>query len=129
MELDYIDNFNEYGDNMVRLYNFDKLQAIMFCEILHQHVIISKKELDLTTLDFIHARNCSLTLRIAEIDDGITSTDNKIFFCDLTLAAYENMLRLLQPYCIKECKGYQYLYDIDSLTDFVFSPWGEEITP
>ena len=124
MELDYIENFNEYGDNIVRLYNFDKLQAIQFCQILHQNIIVNKKQLDLATIDFIQARNCNLILRVSDTDEGITSIDNKVFYCDLTIRAYEQMLLLLEPFCKKETKGYQWLYDIDSLTDFLFSPSG-----
>jgi len=124
MELDYIENFNEYGDNIVRLYNFDKLQANKFCQILHQNIIVNKSQLDLATIDFIEARNCSLMLRISSLDEGITSSDNKIFYCDLTIIGYEQMLLLLEPFCKKETKGYQMLYDIDSLTDFLFSPSG-----
>ena len=124
MELDYIENFNEYGDNIVRLYNFDKLQAIQFCQILHQNIIVNKNQLDLATIDFIQARNCSLMLRVSDTDEGITSPDNKVFYCDLTIGGYEQMLLLLEPFCKKETKGYQMLYDIDSLTDFLFSPSG-----
>ncbi len=129
MELDYLDHINAYGDNIVRLYNFDKSQALKFCNILHQTLIVAQKNLVLDTVDFIQGRNCSLTLRLSETDEGITSEDNKKFFCDLTLATYENMLLLLQPFCKKETKAYQYLYDVDSLTDFLFTPngsWEEE---
>jgi hypothetical protein len=63
-------------------------------------------------------------LRISSLDEGITSSDNKIFYCDLTISGYEQMLLLLEPFCKKETKGYQMLYDIDSLTDFLFSPSG-----
>jgi len=30
MELDYIEEVNEFEENVVRLYNFDKYQAIQF---------------------------------------------------------------------------------------------------
>lgn len=124
MKLDYIDNVNEYGDNIVRLYEFDKLQAIKFRKMLHQTIIKKKTQLDLSTVSFIELRNCNLIIRIADIDDGI-STNNKIeFYCDMTLEGYEKLLALIEPYCTKEIKGYQWLYDIDSQTDFLFSPSG-----
>jgi len=129
MELDYIDHINAYGDNIVRLYNFDKSQAVQFCKILHQTLLIDQKELHLHTLDFVQARNCSLVLRLSETDEGITSSNSKSFFCDLTVRSYENMLALLEPFCKKETKAYQFLYDVDSLTDFLFTPngsWEEE---
>jgi hypothetical protein len=124
MELDYIDHINAYGDNIVRLYNFDKSQAMLFCNILHQNLIVDQKELELCKLDFIQARNCSLVLRISATDEGITSSDNQSFFCDMTKEGYKQMLILLEPFCLKETKAYQLLYDIDSLTDFLFSPNG-----
>ncbi|MFZ4399260.1 MAG: hypothetical protein ACOYO1_04435 [Bacteroidales bacterium] len=124
MELDYIDNFNAYGDNIIRLYNFDRKESVKFYEILFQQIIVNKTELKLSSIDFIQARNCSLTMQISDIDEGITSTDDKSFICRLTKGGYEKMLQLLLPFCEKETKGFQYLYDIDSLTDFLFTPSG-----
>ncbi|WP_299671209.1 hypothetical protein [uncultured Polaribacter sp.] len=40
----------------------------------------------------------------------------------LTLEGFTNMTKLLEPFCQKESKGYQYLYDIDNPTDLLFSP-------
>jgi len=124
MQLDYIDNFNEYGENIIRLYDFDSAQANKFEQAIKQVLITNKKPLELTTLDFIQARNCNLTLRISDEDAGITTSDNKLFFCDMTISGYEQMVLLLEPFCKKETKGFQWLYDIDTLTDFLFSPGG-----
>lgn len=124
MNLDYIDKTNEYGDNMVRLYDFDKAESIKFRDAVQQTIIVNKKLLPLTTLDFIHARNCYLTLRISDEEEGITTTDKVNFVCDLTLNGYEHMISLLETFCKKETKGYQWLYDVDSQTDFLFSPGG-----
>jgi len=122
--LDYIDHINTYGDNLVRLYDFDRLQAEKFRQTIQETIIVNKKQLDLTKTDFIQSRNCQLVLRIAHEDAGITTSDKIHFFCDLTLNGYEQMILLLKPFCAKETKGYQYLYDIDSSTDFLFSPSG-----
>jgi hypothetical protein len=124
MKLNYIDNLNEYGDNVVRLFDFDKLQSIKFRDLVEEFVVGKKQELDLATIDFIEAINCNLILRIAEEDEGILSEDNVNFYCDLTLEGYNQMLILLQPFCEKETKGFKYLYDIDSLTDLLFAPAG-----
>ena len=32
------------------------------------------------------------------------------------------MVRLLEPFCKKETKGHQYLYDVDTPTDLLFAP-------
>jgi len=124
MMLDYNDHINTYGDNLVRLYDFDRVQAEKFSKAIQETIIINKKQLDLTTTDFIQGRNCHLTLRISKEDLGITTLDKINFFCDLTLIGYEKMILLLRPFCSKETKGHQYLYDIDSSTDFLFSPNG-----
>jgi|SRR5208283_4845016 len=124
MILDYIDHINTYGDNVVRLYSFDRLQASKFRQTILETIIVNNKQLDLTMIDFIQVRNCKLTLRISDENEGITSSDRINFFCDLTISGYEQMISLLKPFCEKETKGYQYLYDVDSLTDFLFSPGG-----
>ena len=124
MKLDYIENINTYGDNVVRLYDFDMKQADKFRLAIAKSIFIDKRELELKTLDFIQARNCELTLRVSNENEGISSIDNKTFFCDLTIEGYLQMINLLEPFCIKETKGYQWLYEVDSQTDFLFSPGG-----
>ena len=124
MKLDYIDSINEYGDNIVRLYEFDSSQAEKFQLMIKQVIIKKRSTLDLATVDFIEARNCNLILRISDEEQGITTSDDKIFFCDMTVEGYEKMVVLLEPFCKKQTKGFQWLYDIDSSTDFLFSPAG-----
>ncbi|MDA3930606.1 MAG: hypothetical protein PF541_16790, partial [Prolixibacteraceae bacterium] len=60
MELDFLDNINEYGDNVVRLYNFNKEEAIKFRDLIQTSIIQNKTKLDLSTFDFIERRNCNL---------------------------------------------------------------------
>ena len=62
MELDYIPDVNEYGENVVRLYNFDKSQAIKFRALIEDTIINRKQKLDLSKVDFIEGRNCNLVL-------------------------------------------------------------------
>tara|TARA_B110001450_G_scaffold238142_1_gene244945 strand:+ start:7427 stop:7807 length:381 start_codon:yes stop_codon:yes gene_type:complete len=124
MKLDYIDNLNEFGENVIRLYDFDKNQAIKFRDLIENTIINGKKQLDLSKIEFIEPRNCNLILGLFKSEEGIFSKDNKTFYCALTIEGYINMIKLLQPFCLKETKGYQYLYDIDNPTDFLFSPAG-----
>ena len=124
MELDYIENINEFGENIVRLYNFDKSQAIQFRDLIKDTIVNKKQKLDLSQVEFIEARNCNLILGLFKTDEGIISNDNKTFYCALTLESFKNILKLLEPFCKKETKAYQFLYDIDNPTDFLFSPAG-----
>ena len=124
MELDYIESINAFDDNVVRLYNFDKSQAIKFRDLIKDTVVIRKQKLDLSQVEFIESRNCNLILGLFREDEGILSDDNKTFYCLLTLESYKTMLELLEPFCNKETIGYQYLYDVDNPTDLLFSPAG-----
>lgn len=124
MQLDFIDNLNGYGDNVVRLYSFDMSEAIKFRNALSSFLSSGAPVLDLDSLDFIEERNCKLSLAISDEDLGIITRDNTTFYCAMTQKGFEGILDLLEPFCEKETKGYQMLYDIDSLTDFLFSPAG-----
>lgn len=122
MELDYIDNFNGLNENIVRLYNFNKAEAILFRDLLLDTLIDKKQKLDLAEIDFITPRNCNLIFGLFKSDEGILTKDNETFFCILTHDGFKKMITLLEPFCKKESKGYQYLYDIDNPTDLLFCP-------
>lgn len=124
MTLDYIQDINEYGDDLVRLFDFNMSEAILFRDAIQDSIILKNEELDVSALEFIQSRNCSLILVIGAEDEGIFSNRDLHFICSLTKESYQKMISLLEPFCIKETKGYQYLYDLDSPTDFLFSPAG-----
>lgn len=124
MKLDYISNFNEYGESIVRLYEFDRSEAELFQQAIKESLVLKNSELDVSSLPFIQARNCNLILRIASEDIGITTPDEQNFICELTHQGYVQLIATLEPFCKKETRGYQWLYDIDSNIDFLFSPAG-----
>ena len=122
MELDYIENFNGLDENLVRLYNFDKKEAIKFKNLLEETVINKKQKLNLAEIDFIETRNCNLIFGLFKTDEGILTKDDENFFCILTLESFKNMVKLIEPFCKKETRGHQYLYDVDTPTDLLFCP-------
>lgn len=122
MEVDYIDNVNGFDEHVVRLYNFNKEEATKFSALIKETVIEKKQRLDVSEIDFIEARNCNLIFGLFKSDEGILTKDKQTFFCVLTLAGFENMLQLIAPYCQKETRSYQYLYDIDNPTELLFCP-------
>ncbi|PQJ79775.1 hypothetical protein [Polaribacter porphyrae] len=122
MKLDYIDNYNELQENLVLLYNFDMVEAIKFRDLLIEIVILKKQKLDLSQVDFIEPVNCNLILGLFKTDEGILTKDNQTFFCILTLQGFENVIKLIEPFCKKETRSHQYLYDIDNPTDLLFCP-------
>lgn len=122
MKLDYVHNFNDLEENLVRLYNFNIAEAIRFRNLLIEIVVLKKQKLDLSQIDFIEPVNCNLILGLFKSDEGILTKDNRTFFCVLTLKGFENMIRLIEPFCKKESRGHQYLYDIDNPTELLFCP-------
>ena len=122
MKLDYIDNYNGLHENIVRLFNFDKAEAILFRDLLKETIIDKKQKLDVSQVDFIDTEECNLIFGLFKTDEGILTKDNKTFFCILTLESFIEMVRLLEPFCKKETKGHQYLYDVDTPTDLLFAP-------
>ena len=124
MELDFIDQVNEYGESVVRLYNFTKEEATIFRDLIKSTLIERNIRLDLSKIDFIESRNCNLILGLFKTDEGILSSDHENFYCALTIENYKDMLTLIEPFCNKDTKSHQYLYDIDNPIDFLFSPAG-----
>lgn len=122
MQLDYIENYNGLNENIVRLFDFDKTEAIKFRNLLQTTVVYNKQKLDVSQIDFINTANYNLIFGLFKTDEGILSKDNKNFFCILTMESYIKMIKLLEPFCQKETRGYQYLYDVDTPTDLLFAP-------
>lgn len=42
MMLDYIDPINAYGDNIIRLYDFDRLQAEKFSNAIEETILLTQ---------------------------------------------------------------------------------------
>jgi hypothetical protein len=125
MILDFLPHINNFGDNLVRLYDFDKKEAIKFAGAVKLTIVDSFQVLDLSKLDFIDRKeDINLIMRLAYENEGIRSNDNKTFYCDLTLEGFEEILRLIKPFCEKDTRSHEYLYDVDSNTDLLFSPMG-----
>ena len=122
MKLEFLDTINEYGDHIVKLYDFDKVEAAKLRKAIQETIINANESLDLNSLDFIQPVNCKLILHISDADEGIFSNNHQTFFCDLTVDGYKEMLRLIEPYCNKSMRSFQMLYDLDTEIDFLFSP-------
>ena len=121
MKLKFLENINEYDEHAIRLNDFDKEQAGLFLAILKDLTAHKNHAVTLTDFEFIEPVNCQLVLRVTDTDEGISTEDNEYFFCDLTLDAYKEMIKLVEPFCLKETDTFQYLYDLDNPIDFIFS--------
>ena len=127
MKLKFLENINEYDEHAVRLNDFDKTQAAMFLQILIDLTKNAGQFINLSDYEFIEPINCELILRVSETDEGIITDDYKLFFCDLTLETYAEIIKLIEPFCIKETDAYRILYDLDNPIDFIFSAGKENL--
>jgi hypothetical protein len=121
MKLKFLENINEFDEHAVRLNDFDKAQAALFLQILKDLIKSENAFVNLSEFGFIEPINCELILRVSETDEGITTEDYKHFFCDLTLEGYAEIIKLIEPFSIKETDAYRILYDLDNPIDFIFS--------
>lgn len=124
MKLESLNDVNKNNDSIVRLFEFDKVQAEKLRQAISNTVIKSETPLDLTTLDFIDPINCNLIFSLADTDIGIVVKDNNTYICLLSLAGYQTIIKLLEPFCHAENVGYQWLYDNDNPIDLLFSTDG-----
>ena len=131
MKLEFLKDTTEAGhfsddvnEQLIRLYDFDAMEAEQFCIKIQEQLIDKKQSLDFLELDFIESVNCNLILQISSDDEGITTNDNTNFVCKLTLEQYTEILKLCKPFCLDKSRGYRWLYELDTPIDFLFSPHG-----
>ena len=116
MKLEFLEDISDGGKypnadpaELIRLYDFDNIQATMLNDIIQKRIINQNQIVDLTTIDFIQPLNCSLTLQISNEDFGILLIDKNEFICRLTTDSYKKMTMLIDPFCENGRKGYQWL--------------------
>jgi hypothetical protein len=131
MKLDYLKNLSaelEFSDlpvdQLVRLYDFNGEEARRFRTLVQEQLLDGGGSVDVSKLDFVESVNCSLVLNLSEEDLGMLTEDEKTFHCDMTRAAYTQLVYLLGAFCGEKCKGFQWLYEMDNPIEFLFSQSG-----
>jgi len=93
---------NVVSERLIRLYDFNRHQALSLKEVIEKELLVRQKDISLSSLDFVEPINCSLTLKLSIVDRGIALVDNGDFECYLTDTAYKEMTYLIEPIL---CKG------------------------
>ncbi|MCF6406820.1 hypothetical protein L3C95_28235 [Chitinophaga filiformis] len=131
MKIEFLDDISAGGkftqvvsNQLVRLYDFNTIQATKLKENITEKILKTNQMLDLSSLDFIEPINCNLMFVISDKDEGLKTDDNFNFMCALTLSSYQEMVLLIEPFCEEGTDGYQWLYEIDTPIDLLFSPGG-----
>lgn len=120
MKIEFLPNVNGHKEHVIRIFDFDMAQATLFYNTI-QELITEGASIHLADLDFIEPVNCNLSLRVAGYDQGILSDDDHHFFCKMSVAGYEGMMKIIEPYCHKQSRSFSWLYDLDTPIDLLFS--------
>lgn len=95
---------------LIRLYDFDAEQARRLQQMVLRLTNGQNEAVALHAEPDVHPINgCELTLRERERDQGVREVTKMKFECTLTKAAWLDVGALIQPFCLGESAGYQWL--------------------
>ncbi len=130
MKLELLDDLTDGGKykdafpiQLIRLYDFDLIETRKLIDQITTSILEKETNLDLGHLDFIEKINCNVVLRLSQTSMGIKPVDGFNFNCDLTRADFKDMLLRIEPF-LADQNGFQWLYDIETSIEFLFSPGG-----
>ncbi len=127
MKLEFLANVNIHypDDSIIRLYDFDEKETLELMNIIHK-LIENKNEIVLDKAPFITSSTCGLILRLSNQDIGIKNNYDNVYICQLKGETYLEMIELLKPFSqSNDNTMYQWLYDINTPIDFLYSSSGE----
>jgi hypothetical protein len=134
MKLEYLDDITDGGkypyadpEKLIRLYDFTKSEAKKLMESIQFKILNQNTELKLSSLEFVHPINCSLTFEIASSKIGILPSIDNQFVCKLTIEIYKEMVEYIYPFTDKrkDLSGYNWLFDpSEKSMDLLFSADG-----
>lgn len=112
--------------SMIRAFDFDSLEACRFRDTLSGLSSGAISEIDLTGLPFVTPiGGCRLILKVGKGDMGTIQFSKTVFECVLTKVSWETAEGLVEPFCDGNLSGYQWLYNLNTNIEFLFSPSGE----
>jgi hypothetical protein len=128
MKIEYLTQTNPAHpkDSILRILDFDSSEACQFRAILSKLADGSITKTDLSGIPFIAAiADCHLVLNVGLSDKGIIVHSENTFECILTKNSWEDAVGLVEPFCEGNLSGYQWLYNLNTNIDFLFSPSGD----
>jgi hypothetical protein len=129
MKIEYLTNTNpdHPKDSILRIFDFTSSEACQFRDILSKLADGSISKIDLSDLPFVvPIAGCRLTLKVGSRDKGVIRLSNTAFECILTKLTWENAEGLVEPFCdTREVSGYQWLYNLDTDIELLFSQNGD----
>lgn len=127
MNIEHITNTNpaNSNDSILRLCDFDASEACQFRDILAGLANGSVSRVELKSFSFVHvSADCDLILTVGQKNKGVVILSDNVFECVLTKEKWKDAECLVQPFCEGNMTGYQWLYDLNTDVELLFSPSG-----
>lgn len=127
MKVEHLTNTNpdHPKDSILRVFDFDSSEACKFRDILSKLANGSISEINLSNIPFIMPiGDCCLILKVGSKDKGIINISNNVFECILTKTTWDNAEGLVELFCEGKLTGHQWLYNLTTDIEFLFSPDG-----
>ena len=124
MKLEHLPNVADGHDVLIRLFDFGPEEADDLMTVISHWLRHPSASLQLDKLPFISAVNCSLRFELAPKDDGIREVSPDTYVFRMTVDSFIGMLDLMSPFAKGGTVGYQWLHNMDTPIDLLFSPTG-----
>lgn len=124
MKLEHLASAPTRDDELVRLFDFGPEESNLLVASITNWLRDTSTPLELAELPFISTVNCSLSLVVVTQDEGIHEVSPGAYDCRMTIDSFSRMLELMGPFSKGQTGGYQWLYDLDTPIEFLFSPNG-----
>lgn len=128
MKIEYLTNIDSTNpkDSILRIFDFDSSEACQFRDILSKLADGSTTTIDLNSIPlFTPLDNCHLVLRVGSSDKGVIILSGNALECILTRDGWQDAEGLVEPFCEGNISGYQWLYDLNTDIELLFSPSGD----
>jgi hypothetical protein len=114
-------------DSILRIFDFTSSEACQFRDILSKLADGSCTEIVLNSFPFVMSvADCRLVLKVGPKDKGVISHSVNDFECILTRDGWGDAQDFVEPFCdIKDVPGYQWLYNLSTNIELLFSKDGD----
>lgn len=127
MVLDIIENYsNEHPDDkIVRLWDYSKSDLECFSQSINA-IIKDSCELLISDATYITKSEITLLLKVGDTDLGIIPVieGEQIYHCILKVESFIAMHEMITNIVRSDLKGFQWLYDLNTNIDLLFSKSG-----
>jgi|SRR5579872_3204511 len=109
MKIDYLENGSTDWP-LIRIYGDEPEFCAQLLRAFEQLANGEVKEVSLTGLPGAEPLgNCTLIAQTFKLDRGIVHKHGNIFYWMLTSASWDNVAALIEPFCLPETNGFQWL--------------------